>query len=113
MYLFTVTQKDCAQMPLCLFYIKINDYEYKRSEAHVDSVLRDKIIRTLGGSGCSFREKTYPVRRVSVRDTSGAGDSFLAALVVKYLQTENIEDSIRFANKCASKVVKQKGVTVI
>ena len=37
----------------------------------------------------------------------------MAGLVVKYFETKNIEESIEFANKCASKVVRQKGVTVL
>jgi len=94
-------------------FIKINDYEFNRSKPFINSILRDKIIHTHGGSGCTFCNKTYPVKKISVRDTSGAGDSFMASLVVKYLQTENIEESLRFANQCASNVVKQRGVTVI
>lgn len=44
---------------------------------------------------------------------SGAGDSFLAGLVIEYAKNEDIRASIEFANKCASKVVSQKGVSVI
>ncbi len=94
-------------------YIKINDYEYQRSINQITDTLRNKIIRTLGGNGCEFRNKIYPVTEVEVKDSSGAGDSFISALVVKYLQTNNIEESIKYANKCASDVVTHKGVTVI
>ena len=48
-----------------------------------------------------------------MKDLSGAGDTFIAGLVVKYIETEDIEKSIKFANQCASKVVTQKGVAVI
>ena len=44
---------------------------------------------------------------------TGAGDSFLAGLVVKYLTTKNIEKSIKFANECATQVVQRKGVVTI
>ena len=37
----------------------------------------------------------------------------MAGLVVKFIETQNIEKSIDFANQCASKVVTQKGVAVI
>ena len=94
-------------------YIKINDFEYKNSLKFITEELSDKIVHTRGADGCGFRGTTYPVKRAEVKDASGAGDSFMAALVVKYLQTENIEESIRFANKCASGVVKKKGVAVI
>jgi len=94
-------------------YIKINDYEYNNSKQYIDSALRDKVIHTHGEHGCIFREKKYPVKKVEVRDTSGAGDSFISGLVVDYLKTNDIEKSIMFANKCASTVVTKKGVAVI
>lgn len=94
-------------------YIKINDYEYKKSKPFLTPHLESKIIHTVGGDGCMFQEKQYRVKRVDVKDTSGAGDSFMAALAIKYVETEDIHASIEYANKCASKVVKYRGVTVI
>jgi len=49
----------------------------------------------------------------SVRDLSGAGDTFLAALVVDYIKNNDIRSAIRFANKCAAWVVSQKGVVIV
>lgn len=94
-------------------FIKINNYEYERSKPYLSLALEDKIIHTKGGHGAIFKGKIYPVKMVEVKDTSGAGDSFFAALLVKYAETENIEKAIMFANECASEVVKHKGVTVI
>jgi D-beta-D-heptose 7-phosphate kinase/D-beta-D-heptose 1-phosphate adenosyltransferase len=95
-------------------YIKINDYEYNRShQAICHEAVRNKVIRTLGEDGCEFQGVRYPVDKVEVRDVSGAGDTFLAGLVAKYAETENIEFSIKFANQCASEVVKHRGVTVV
>lgn len=94
-------------------YIKINNYEFQRSEKNIDEKLRQKIICTKGDAGCTFQGKNYPVKKVNVMDVSGAGDSFMAGLVVKYLETEDIESSIRFANECASKVVQFPGVNII
>ena len=48
-----------------------------------------------------------------VRDLSGAGDTFLAALVAKYIENYDICEAIKFANKCAAWVVTQKGVVVV
>ena len=48
-----------------------------------------------------------------VKDVSGAGDTFLAALVVEYLKTNDIKSAITFANECATKVVQKRGVAVI
>ena len=94
-------------------FIKINDYEYKRSEKFISNELKSKIIHTMGGDGCKYQNKIYKVNKVDVKDTSGAGDSFLAGLVIEYLKSNDIEKSINFANKCASEVVKHRGVTVI
>lgn len=94
-------------------YIKINDFEYNNSKQFVDSDIDSKLIHTAGGDGCYFNNKNYPTDKVEVKDVSGAGDSFMAALVVKYLETSDIEQSIEFANLSASKVVKQRGVSII
>ena len=52
----------------------------------------------------------YPVDTVDVFDLSGAGDTFHAALVKKYLETTDIDISIKYANRCASEVVQKRGV---
>tara|TARA_R110000824_G_scaffold5670_3_gene26048 strand:+ start:12181 stop:12909 length:729 start_codon:yes stop_codon:yes gene_type:complete len=94
-------------------YIKINDYEYNNSIEHMTEELKSKTIRTMGSMGCEFQSVNYPVDKVEVKDTSGAGDSFMAALIVKYSKTNDIIKSVQFANKCASEIVKQRGVGVI
>jgi sugar/nucleoside kinase (ribokinase family) len=55
----------------------------------------------------------YPSEKVPVFDLSGAGDSFLAALTAKQLEVNNIEEAIEYANKKASEIVQQRGVSVI
>jgi bifunctional ADP-heptose synthase (sugar kinase/adenylyltransferase) len=94
-------------------FIKINDYEYNNSKSFIDSELALKIIHTIGGEGCEFQSNRYPVDKMEIKDTSGAGDSFMAGLAVEYLKEENIINAIKFANKCASEVVKHRGVSII
>jgi bifunctional ADP-heptose synthase (sugar kinase/adenylyltransferase) len=94
-------------------YIKINNFEYENSKKYLTPILAEKLIHTKGGEGCIFRNKIYPVKKVEVKDSSGAGDSFMSGLVCKYLETGNIISSIKFANKCAEKVVQHRGVTLI
>lgn len=94
-------------------FIKINHYEYECSKKYITDELEGKIIHTEGSNGCTYLGKNYPVDKVFVKDSSGAGDSFIAGLVIKYSQNSNIIESIKYANKCASKVVKYRGVTVI
>lgn len=93
--------------------IKINDFEYKNSEKYITNNLANKIIHTMGSDGCEYMGVNYSVDKVEVKDVSGAGDTFMAGLVIKYFETKNIEESIKFANKCASTVVRHKGVSVL
>lgn len=111
---FMDTKKILGDWALGAKYIKINNFEYERSKASLPKGLEKKIIYTKGDQGAFFNGKNYPVReKIEVKDVSGAGDSFFAALLVKYIETGDIEKAITFANKCASEVVKHKGVTVI
>jgi sugar/nucleoside kinase (ribokinase family) len=73
----------------------------------------NKTIVTKGNEGCLFQEKLYPTKDVPVKDISGAGDTFLAGLVSKYLKTVDIIKSIEFAQKCTTKVVQKHGVSTI
>ncbi|MHB1086964.1 MAG: D-beta-D-heptose 7-phosphate kinase / D-beta-D-heptose 1-phosphate adenosyltransferase [Parcubacteria group bacterium Athens0416_74] len=111
-HVFVDTKKPVGSWLSKAAYIKINNYEYERSLPIAKSVVR-KIIRTHGEHGAEFRGKRYAVDKVEVKDASGAGDSFFAALVVEYAKSGSIERSIDFANKCASRVVQRKGVTTI
>ena len=94
-------------------FIKINDYEFRNSEKFITDKLQNKIIHTRGAEGCDYQGINYPVEKFDIRDTSGAGDSFMAALVSDFLSSSNIIQSIKFANIAASKVVQVRGVGVI
>lgn len=111
---FIDTKKILGDWAAKAKFIKINNFEYERSKDAMPKVLEDKIIYTKGEHGAVLRGKTYPVKeKVEVKDVSGAGDSFFAALLVRYAETGDIEQAIDFANKCASKAVQHKGVSVI
>ncbi len=94
-------------------YIKININEYEKSKPFIPVGLDEKFIITLGKNGAQHKGKIYPVSNVPIKDVSGGGDSFLSGLVFKYIETNDIDASITFANECASKVVQEKGVTTI
>jgi sugar/nucleoside kinase (ribokinase family) len=110
---FLDTKKPIGEWASNSTFIKINDFEFNNSKSNLTSDLTNKIIHTMGGDGCEFKGKQYKVKKVEVKDTCGAGDSFMAALVVNYLKTNDIVDSIKFANDKASKVVTQIGVGII
>jgi len=91
-------------------YIKINETEHKLSE----NFKSEKLIITKGGKGCEYKGKMYPVdNTVNISNVSGAGDTFVAGLVYEFVKSKDIEKAIIFANKCASKVVQERGVTTI
>ena len=43
-----------------------------------------------------------------VKDMTGAGDTFLAGLVAKFLETYSIPLGIQFGNECATEVVQKR-----
>lgn len=93
--------------------IKINEKEYFENADWLENY-KGELVITLGSRGSKYKDVIYPIfESHPVRDLSGAGDTYLAALVVEYLKTNDIKKSIQFANKCASWVVTQKGVTVV
>lgn len=96
-------------------FIKINETEWQRS-MEVGNTLNDwqeNLIVTLGERGAMYRGINFPPEKHSqVIDVSGAGDSFLAALAYKYIETKDISQSIRFANIQAGIVVTKRGVAI-
>ncbi len=97
-------------------FIKMNEFEWElceRKGAKYED-WADKLIITMSEKGCLYRDIVFPVNNdIEVRDLSGAGDTFMASLVYKYVQSESITDAIKFANECATKVVQKRGVTTI
>ena len=110
---FLDTKKTLGKWCEKIKFVKINSYEYERTKLFMSSDLEDKLIVTLGSKGCRHKEKRYRVDNVEIKDVSGAGDTFLAGLPVKYAQTKEISDAIIFANQCATKVVQKRGVNVV
>ena len=110
---FLDTKKQIGSWVEDITFIKINDVEYRYSEKFIDNNYKDSLIITRGSNGAEYKGNTYPVKKVDVKDTSGAGDSFLAGLVGNYLETYNIVEAINFANKCATQVVQKKGTAKI
>jgi len=109
---FIDTKKPVGNFLRDVLYIKINNFEYERS-LPISKNIKDKIIVTKNGDPVEHKNKQYPVEKIEVKDSSGAGDSFFAALLVRYAETEDIDGAIGFAADRATQVVKQKGVTVI
>ena len=112
---FIDTKKKIGDYCKNCSYIKINNDEYRNSYDYIsqNKWTKEKLIVTIGEKGCHYKDKIYPVEKVEIKDLCGAGDTFLAALVVKFIDTKNIHMSISFANECATRVVQMKGVNII
>ncbi len=94
-------------------FLKINKKEWLNSVNEL-SLFPGELIVTLGSEGAIWNNKQFKIKKPSkIFDLTGAGDVFLAALAFKYIETKSIQDSIKFANICASKSVQRRGISII
>ena len=119
---FLDTKKIIGEWAYNFSFIKINQAEVsKLKEARPYMFMNPKtreclfeaLIITRGPRGCDHKKINYPVEKVEIRDFAGAGDTFLAGLVCKYLETKNMEEALGFANQCGTQVVQKKGVVCV
>ena len=87
-------------------FIKINEKESNEMKLISGTA---KLIVTLGARGVKYDGTVYPTEECEVFDVSGAGDTFLAALVCEYLGTTDMPTALKFANNCARIVVQKFG----
>lgn len=107
----TDTKKLIGTLSLsCFDFVKLNETEFNNHTIN-DHWLK-KIIITLGPKGAKHDGIVYPSPDPKETiDVSGAGDTFTASFTLKYLETQDVSESIIFANKMASIVVSKRGVT--
>lgn len=96
-------KKDLSGLESC--FIKINEHEYNRLDCDTGN-----IIVTRGQSPIVYNGEEYPIKNTTVFDVTGAGDTFLASLAFKYIETENMNEAIPFAIAAASVTVQHFGV---
>jgi D-beta-D-heptose 7-phosphate kinase/D-beta-D-heptose 1-phosphate adenosyltransferase len=102
--IFADTKKtDLSKFEGCV--VKINAHE-----ANLIVSECSELIVTAGAEGAYYKGTRYPAIRAEVMDVCGAGDTFLAALTFKYLQTKNMDQAIQFAIKASSVTVQHFGV---
>nr|WP_312579683.1 ribokinase [Sedimentibacter sp.] len=102
-------------------YITPNEHELKiifgrHNSENIDDILKNypnKLIVTMGSKGVRYYDgreiKSIPVYEVEVVDTTGAGDTFNGALATVLVKSENLENSIKFANKAAALSITKLG----
>ena len=102
--IFVDTKKtNLAQFDGC--FVKINQYELEAAET-----LTDELIVTYGSKKVEYKNRTYLPPSVETHDVCGAGDTFLAGLVFKYLESYDMDAAIKFAMQAAAVTVQHRGV---
>lgn len=111
---FMDTKKDGGIWAENFTFVKINKKEFLENNwRHFQGSNPDKLIVTLGGDGCDFQGEIFAVpEKVPVRDVTGAGDTFLAAFAIQYLESREIKSALNFAQRCCEKVIQKQGVAV-
>lgn len=96
-------------------FVKFNKVEYEKHKPLLEqcNTFNHKIIVTKGGEGVEYNGEKFEGENVVTMDVSGAGDTFLAGLAVSYMESKDIKEAIKFANKIAGEVVKMRGVATI
>lgn len=91
-------------------FIKLNESEYRNNLELVNSYPQ-KFLITLGSKGVQYDGQLYESESPQETiDVSGAGDTFVAAFTLKYIETGEVGKSITYANQMAGKVVTKRGV---
>lgn len=114
---FIDTKKKISDFIKGITFLKINNKEFQENIQDLSKIRTlCNIIVTKGEIGAvhinSESETIYPTRKIDIRDVCGAGDTFMASFVIKYLESHNISSSIEYANDCSGKVVSKFGVCV-
>lgn len=101
-------KQDLKQFENCI--IKINESEYEKAVSY-----SKKMIVTRSNKSVLFKKKnkdilSCPVEEVALHDTTGAGDTFLAAFVSYYVASNDLEKSIKFAIQASKVSIQHFGV---
>ena len=86
-------------------FIKINETEFLKSKSK-----NSDLIVTYGSQKVVWSGHEFYPPKVDAYDVCGAGDTFLAALAYKYVETNNMKTAIEFAMKAAAITVQKIGV---
>lgn len=95
------------------FIVKINKKEFYALKYREIIGVKELVV-TQGEMGCIIiGRKVIPTEHVDVINLSGCGDTFLAALCVNMLETNDLEIACKWANKAAGLAAKEKGIATI
>lgn len=105
----------CNQQEAGILFLE--DYEEKRPEELRD-ILAEKVkmaqipkmIVTMGGAGAVYADINgekgiVPAKKVDVKDTTGAGDSFFAGVAIGLTYGKNLEEACEIGTRLAASVI--------
>lgn len=93
---------------------KLNNIEeYKKAAIELQKTGADFVISTLGRDGTIAYDgeniKNFDCKKTTVVDTTAAGDTFTAGLVIGLNEGKSIEEAINFGQSAAAITVSRKG----
>lgn len=88
-------------------WVKINELEYSKIKTECTGII---VTQGSKGARAVHHDLSFSAPQVEVTDVTGAGDTFLAALVVAWLDAKQLDTAIQFAIKAASVTVQHFGV---
>lgn len=93
---------------------KLNNIEeYKKAAIELQKTGADFVISTIGGDGAIAYDgeniKNFDCKKTTVVDTTAAGDTFTAGLVIGLNEGKSIEETINFGQSAAAITVSRKG----
>lgn len=105
----------CNQLEAGIFFAE--DFEGKNAaelcdiiSAKVVSAQIPSIVVTMGGEGavyadCHGNKGIQPARKVTVRDTTGAGDAFFAGVAIGMTYGKELKDAVEIGTRLAASVI--------
>jgi D-beta-D-heptose 7-phosphate kinase/D-beta-D-heptose 1-phosphate adenosyltransferase len=88
-------------------WVKINELEYSKIKSECSGLI---VTRGAKGASVIHHDIECSALKVEVSDVTGAGDTFLAALTVGYLNSKDIETAVKFAIRASAVTVQHVGV---
>ena len=88
-------------------WVKINELEYSKIKSECTGLI---VTRGSEGATAIHHNLSLSAPDVEVADVTGAGDTFLAALAVKWLDQRDLASAMKYAIRAASVTVQHFGV---
>ncbi len=93
--------------------LKLNESEAAAISRVFPQPQEARLVVTLGDQGARVGTELVPGFPAQVFDVCGAGDTFLAALALGYLETNDLIEACEYANLCASISVGHVGTYAV